>query len=259
MQRSNVDLLLRLHLLEFSFQNIKKLIFKSYIWLSMTWIACSIRSSNHWVCNSIKSALCLREASIFINLTRSSFILLSKICSKCSMRNSEKRIYFRIKRTFFFENSSQNNRESSLTSNLQSIKSRRLIKSRKTQERRVWINSFLRNRFALLLLIVLRSWLFHHTKCLTFSVLIQWSIISEMKSSKSHMLAKVLRVNFALLRCFFDLRLKIFTFVAFVSIKSTLIIICISIHEQVLKVIRRVNSWEQSNSRFETKLRNDEK
>ena len=208
----------------------------------MIWVACSMRSLNHWICNSIKSALCLREASIFINFIRleSSFILLSKICSNCSMRNSKERIYFRIKRTFLLENSFQNNRESSFTSSLQSIESRRLIKSRKAQKRRVWSNSFLRNRFALLSLITLKNRSFHHTKCLTSSVLIQWSIVSEMKFSKSHMLAKFLRVNFALLRLF----LIFLVAVAFALINSTSIMICIDIYESILQIIHLVNQWE---------------
>ena len=40
----------------------------------------------------------------------------------------KKRVYFKVKRTFFFENFSQNNRELQFISSLQTIKSRRLIK-----------------------------------------------------------------------------------------------------------------------------------
>ena len=218
----------------------------------MIWIACLRESLNHWVCNSIKSALCLCEVSIFVNLTRSNLILLSKICSKCSMRNSKEKVYFRIKRTFLLENSSQNNRESRFTSSSQSIESRRLIRSRKAQNRKVWNNTRLRNSFALL---CLRNRSFRHTKCSTSSILIQWSIASKMKSFRSHMLAKFFRVNFILLR----LLLIFLVVVACVLINSTSIMILIDIYEWVLKIIHLVNQWEWWFSHFETKLREDEK
>ena len=238
--QSLARLLLRSHLLKHLFENIMNFTWRNHISLWMIWIACLMRSLNHLICNNIKIAFCLREASIFVNLTRSSFILLSKICSKCSMRNSKKRIYFKVKRTFLLENSSQNNRESSLTSSLQSIESRRLVKSRKAQKRKVWNNSSLRNRFALLSLIALRNRSFRHTKCLTSSILIQWSIVSKMKSSKSHMLSKFLRVNFALLR----LLLIFLVAIACVLINSTSLMICINIYEWALQIIHLVNQWE---------------
>ena len=112
-----------------------------------------MKSLNHLICDSIIIIAFLRKVSIFVNLIshllRSSFISLLKICSKCSMRNSEKKVYFRVKRTLLFEHFSQINRELQSTSDLQSIKNRQLIKTQKTQNRKVEINTCLRNQFAL--------------------------------------------------------------------------------------------------------------
>ena len=152
-----VSLLFRFHLFESLFENIMNLTCKSHISLWMIWVACLLKSLNHLICDRIKIVHIFRKVSTFVNLRnrasqllRKSLISLSKICSRCSMRNSEKRVCFRVKRTFLLENSSQNNRELQSTSSLQSIRSRRLIKTQKAQNRRVWINTCLRNQFALL-------------------------------------------------------------------------------------------------------------
>ena len=63
---------------------------------------------------------------------------------------------------------------------------------------------------------------------------------SEMKSPKSHMLARVLRVNFVLFRLF----LIFLVVVAFVLISSTSVIIYIDIYEWFIKIIHFVNQWE---------------
>ena len=196
-----------------------------------------MKSLNHLICNSIKIAFCLRETSIFVNFIRSNLILLSKICSKCSIRNSEKRVYFRIRRTFLLENSSQNNRESRFISSSQLIESRRLVRFREVQSRKVWNNTRLRNSFALF---CLRNRSFRHTKCSTSSILIQWLIASKMKSFKSHMFAKFFRVNFT----FLHFLLIFLVVVVCVLINSTSIMTFIDIYEWVLKIIHLVNQWE---------------
>ena len=70
------------------------------------------------------------------------------------------------KNVFFFENSSQIKRELRSTSSLQSIRSRQLIETQKAQNRRVWINTCLRNSFALLSAkILLRNRTIYYTNC----------------------------------------------------------------------------------------------
>ena len=134
--QSIARLLFRSRLLELRFENIMNFTYKSHISLWMIWVACLLKNLNHLICDRIKIVRILRRVSTFVNLRsrasqllRKSLISLSKICSRCSMRNSEKRAYFRVKRTFLLENSSQINRELQSISNLQSIKSRRLVRT----------------------------------------------------------------------------------------------------------------------------------
>ena len=143
-------------------------------------IACLLKNLNHLICNDIKIDVSFRKVSIFVNFRSRvsqlqwSFISLSKICSKCLMRKSEKIVCFKIKWIFLLENFSQNNRELQSTSSLQSIKSRRLVKTQKIQNRKVWINTCLRNQFALFSTkICLRNQSIYHTKCFIFSTSIR--------------------------------------------------------------------------------------
>ena len=133
-----------------------------------------MRNLNHWIYNNIQIDFFF-ASSTFVNFRnrisqfRKNLISLSKICSRCSMRNSKKKVCFKIKKTFFFENSSQNNRELQFISNLQSIKKYRLIKFRKIQNRKVWINTCLRNSFALSSTkICLKNQSIYHIKCFMF-------------------------------------------------------------------------------------------
>ena len=137
------------------------------------------------ICDRIKIVRSIfRKISTFVNLRsrvsqlfRKSFISLSRICSRCSMRNLKKRTCFKVKRTFLFENFFQNNRELQSISSLQSIKNRRLIKIWKTQNRKVWINTCLRNRFASFSIkIFLRNRSIYYINCQVFSVI--WSFQS---------------------------------------------------------------------------------
>ena len=151
-----------------------------------------MKSLNHLICDNIIIVVSFRKTSIFVNsidhaqLFRKNLISLSKICSKCSMRNSKKRICFKIKKTFFFENSSQINRELRSTSSLQSIKSRRLVKIQKAQNRKVWINTCLRNQFALFLIKVYsRNRSNYYTKC-SMSFASTWSLLSRLFFSFSY-------------------------------------------------------------------------
>ena len=148
-----------------------------------------MKSLNHLICNSIKISLRFSKTLIFVNsidhaqLLRRDFISLSKICSKCSMRNPKKRIYFRIKTTCLFKHSQIKCKSSSI-SNLQSIKSRRLVKTRKARIRRVWISTCLRNQFALFSAeFCLRNWSNYHTNCQMFSVI--WSFRVRIRLQKS--------------------------------------------------------------------------
>ena len=133
----------------------------------MIWVACLLRSLNLLVCLNIKIVRLFRRISTFVNqLLWSSLISLSKICSRCSMRKSKKKACFKVKKTFLFENSSQNNCELQSTSSLQSIRSRRLVKTQKAQNRKVEINTCLRNQFALFSTkICLRNRSIYHIKC----------------------------------------------------------------------------------------------
>ena len=102
--QSIVRLLLRSRLLEIRFENIMNFTCKSHISLWMIWVACLLRSLNHLICDRIKIVLIFRKTSTFVNLRsrasqmlRKSLISLSKICSRCSMRNSEETVCFRVK------------------------------------------------------------------------------------------------------------------------------------------------------------------
>ena len=183
--QSIVHLFFHLHLFELLFENIKNVMCKNHISLWMIWVAYLLKSLNHLICDRIKIVRSIfRKISTFVNLRsrvsqlfRKSFISLSRICSRCSMRNLKKRTCFKVKRTFLFENFFQNNRELQSISSLQSIKNRRLIKIWKTQNRKVWINTCLRNRFASFSIkIFLRNRSIYYINCQVFSVI--WSFQS---------------------------------------------------------------------------------
>ena len=98
----------------------------------------------------------------------------------------KKKFCFRIKITFFFRNFSQNNRKLRFISNLQSIKNRWLFKIRKIQNRKIWINTYLRNQFALFSTkTCLKSRSKYYTKCLMFSAS-TWSFLSRFLFSFSY-------------------------------------------------------------------------
>ena len=81
----------------------------------------------------------------------------------------KKKSLFQNQKTFFFENFSQNNRELQSISSLQSIRKYRLIKFRKIQNRKVWINTCLRNQFALSSTkTCLKNQSIYHIKCSMF-------------------------------------------------------------------------------------------
>ena len=134
----------------------------------MIWVACLLKSLDRLICNSITIVVFFRRISTFVNIAshlRKSLISLSKICSRCSMRNSKELIYFRVETTFLFKHS-QNNRELRFISSLQSIRSRRLVRARKAQNRKIWINTCLRNQFALFSAkTFLRNRSNYYTKC----------------------------------------------------------------------------------------------
>ena len=130
-------------------------------------------------------------------------ISLSKICSKCSMKHSKKQIFFisnitsrtmRIFETFFFFIKSR----SRFISDLQSIRTSLLVKSRKLQIREIFISVCSRNRFASNFYLLSKSRQknrkFCHTKCfsslttylLHFSIQITHSImISDFAINES--------------------------------------------------------------------------
>ena len=85
------------------------------------------------------------------------------------MKNSEKKIYFRIKTTYFFKHF-QIKCKSLFISNLQSIKSRQLIKFRKIQNRKFRNNTCLRNQFVLFSTkFCLKNRSNYYTNCFMFS------------------------------------------------------------------------------------------
>ena len=105
--------------------------FRSFILQLMIRFACFVRSQNHLIYVSIKSVALLRK-----NLT---LVHLSSI-----------------------------NHESSFTFRLQSIRRHRLLRVWKTQNRRVFNNIRLRNRFRFIVLLCQKNRSFHHTKSQTF-------------------------------------------------------------------------------------------
>ena len=107
--------------------------------------------------------------SCFSIVSKKSYLIIENLFEMFDDK-FKKKIYFRVKTTFLFEYS-QIKRESSLTSNLQSIRSCRLIKIQKVQNRKVWINTCLRNSFALIATNALKNRSFYHTKCQTSFIL----------------------------------------------------------------------------------------
>ena len=174
--------------------------FRSFILQSTICFACFVKILDHLVCDSIIIVVFFSKISIFVNLTRSSLISLSKICSKCSMKNSEKRVYCKIKITLFLENSSQVSRELRFISSLQSIRNRRLIRIRKIQNRKVWISTCLRNQFALFSAIIcLKNRSNYHTNC-QMSFAFTWNFLSKLFFSFSYF--------FVFFRLFFCFRIR---------------------------------------------------
>ena len=188
----------------------------------MIWIACFMKSLIHSICDNIIIVVFLNRILIFVNFVRSSLVSLSKICSKCSMKNSEKKVYFKIKTTYFFKHSQIKCKFLSISS-LQSIRNRRLIKIRKIQNRKIWISTCLRNQFALFLAkTCLKNRFFRHTKWQTFF-------------ASNHDLR---------FRRFFHFRFQI-TFVAFVSIISVFAIIDSIIYVLINDIFRIVIRWKK--------------
>ena len=90
----------------------------------------------------------------------------------------KKKICFNIKWTLFFKHF-QIKCESSFISSLQSIKNRRLFRIQKIQNRKVWINTCLRNQFALFSTkICLKNRSNYYTKCSMFSTSIRKLLFS---------------------------------------------------------------------------------
>ena len=87
--------------LQHLFENIKNFTFRNFIWLWMIWVACLLKNLNRWICNNIIIVVFFNKISIFVNFVRSNFISLSKICSKCSMKNSKKKFISKSKQRIF--------------------------------------------------------------------------------------------------------------------------------------------------------------
>ena len=133
---------------------------------------------------------------------------------------------------------------------LQSIRTRRLIKTRKVQIREIWINIRSRNRYRFAVFVFVWFWD------------IDRFIILICRYFRDQNFQQSFHFRFAYIFCFrfriFCFRIYFFTFIAFVLKLSTSIMIK-QIFESSLMIFLQCRSIRKKNSRFETKLEKKKK
>ena len=180
------------------------------------------------------------------------FILLSKICSRCLLRNARNQINYTSKKSNLFQRFFVNSR-SRFISNLQSIKTNRLFRTRKRRIREIFNNIRSRNRIASNSYFLFstndsKNRSFYYTKQRFFFVYQKYQAFRHTNRSI------FLVANFQFVR-FFHLFLEFistFSFfrmlVAFATIFSNRTMICIDIYEQFISIMHFVMNLKSMRS-----------
>ena len=145
---------------------------------------------------------------------------------------------------------------SALSRHLQSIRIRRLIRTRKVQIRKVWNSIRLRNQYRFAF-VCSRNRSITHTNIQMFFAFDRDQDFQQDSQQDFHF--RRLRIYSLSSHFFFCLRNYLFTSIASARNLSISTMICHAIYVAVIKSLRNVDRLQKWNNRFETKLEKDEK